>query len=69
VDAGTIVPLLLGTISSLTVAIGVLWRQSVAESRRKDELIDRLLKQLGRTTDATERVVSVAERRRERGSQ
>jgi membrane protein implicated in regulation of membrane protease activity len=51
-------------LSALTTAIAVLWRQSVAESRRKDELIDRLLEQVGRTAEATDRAVSHAERDR-----
>ena len=49
--------------STLTSAIAVMWRQSVVESKRKDELIDRLLAQIGRAAEATDRTLSLVERR------
>lgn len=53
-------------MTTLTTAIGFLWRQSVAESKRKDALIDRLLDQIGKTASATDRTVTLAERRANR---
>jgi hypothetical protein len=55
---GWIVALLFG---GLTSAIGILWRQSVAESKRKDELIDRLLKAGLENANANARSVSLLE--------
>lgn len=56
--------------AALTTALAAMWRQSVAESKRKDELIDRLLGQMGRAVEATDRSVTLAERRaRERRGQ
>lgn len=56
---------------SMTSALGLMWRQAVAESKRKDELIDRLLLQVGRAAEATDRTVSFAEQqdRDRRGGQ
>lgn len=54
-------------LTSLTMAIGVLWRQSVAESKRKDELIDRLLSATEKAAAATEKSVEHAERRERAG--
>jgi hypothetical protein len=54
----------------LSGQIGILYRGQVkaleTESRRKDELIDELVKQIGRTADVQDRTVSVVEQR-ERG--
>jgi hypothetical protein len=44
---------------ALTGAIGMLWRQSVAESKRKDELIDRLLNAELTNAKANEQSVSL----------
>jgi hypothetical protein len=57
---GWLLALVLG---GFTAALGVMWRQAVAESNRKDELIDRLLNQVGRAAEATDRSVSLAEKR------
>jgi hypothetical protein len=53
---------------AFTTAIGVLWRQAVAESKRKDELIDRLLEAEHQNADTNQKSVSLLteERRRQR---
>ena len=51
---GWVIALLFGT---LTTAIGILWRQAVAESKRKDDLIDRKDAQIERLV---ERLATVA---------
>lgn len=58
---GWIVATAFGT---LTTAIGIMWRQSVAESKRKDELIDKLLRAGLENADANERSVSLLEQER-----
>lgn len=40
-----------------------MWRKTEAESKRKDELIDRLLKATVKATDVTEKSVDHAEKR------
>jgi hypothetical protein len=58
------------TIGTLSTVIGILYRGQVkaleTESRRKDELIDELVSQIGRAADVQDRTVSVVEQR-ERG--
>jgi hypothetical protein len=63
IDPNWVIGLLLGAISVLAGVIGFLYRVQVAESKRKDELIDRLLRQANRTVDVTDRTVSLAEKR------
>lgn len=53
-------------ITALVSAVVALWRLSVAEGKRKDQLIDELIVQIGRTADVQDRTVSVVEQR-ERG--
>lgn len=66
IDPSWVIITLLGTIGSLATAVTVLWRQSVAEGKRKDELIDRLVRQIGRTADVQDRTVSLVEKERTR---
>jgi hypothetical protein len=58
-------------IGSLATAVGITYRGQIkaleTESRRKDELIDELVKQIGRTADVQDRTVSVVERRERAG--
>lgn len=62
-------------IGSLAATVGVVYRGQIAalkatndllqaEGKRKDELINELIVQLGRTTDVQERTVGVVERAR-----
>lgn len=53
-------------LTALVGAVTALWRQSVNESRRKDELIDRLLDQANRSAEVGERTVSLVEKERTR---
>lgn len=62
-DPSWIIATLLGAISALACAIGVMYRAQVAESKRKDALIDRLLRQADRAVETTGRTVSLAEKR------
>jgi hypothetical protein len=43
-------------ITVIAAAFGVMWRQAVAESKRKDQLIDKLTDQLIRTADGSTRL-------------
>lgn len=61
IEPSVLVAILSAIGTSLTVAIAALWRQSVAEGKRKDQLIDRLLDQVGRTTNVQDRTVSLVE--------
>jgi hypothetical protein len=63
VEDTSLVPLLIGAIGTMATALGILWRQSVSESKRKDALIDLLLEQVSRNADATEKVVDLGIKR------
>jgi len=63
-DAAQLVPLLLGAVATLSTALAYMYRE---ESKRKSALIDRLLDAALRTTDVTDRTVTLAEKR-ERGT-
>jgi len=52
--------------STMTTALGIMWRQSVAESKRKDDLIDKLLQAGFDNADANKRSVSLLEQERRR---
>lgn len=54
-------------LTALTTAVGVLWRQSVAEGRRKDELIDRLIEKIDTLAGVQDRGLDVVERQHRRG--
>jgi dihydrodipicolinate synthase/N-acetylneuraminate lyase len=58
-------------IGSLATAVGITYRGQIKalenESRRKDEWIDKLVRQIGRTADVQDRTVSVVERRERAG--
>lgn len=66
--AGGLDPTLVGiagsVLTALLAAIAALWRQSVAESRRKDDLIDRLLKAGFDNAQANQRSVALLEEER-----
>lgn len=70
IEPAWVIATLMTTLGSLSTVIGILYRGQVkaleTESRRKDELIDELVKQIGRTADVQDRTVSVVEQR-ERG--
>lgn len=57
-----------GIVTSLVTAVGITYRGQIkaleSESRRKDELIDKLVRQIGRTADVQDRTVSLVERQR-----
>lgn len=60
---GWVVAVLFG---SLTAAISMMWRQAVAESKRKDELIDRLLRAGLENAETNRRSVSLLDDDRRR---
>lgn len=75
VDPAWIVAVATGLLSTLTGTIAVLYRGQIAalreridwleeEGKRKDERTDRLIQQVGRAADASERSVALAERER-----
>lgn len=66
IDPTWVIGMLMSAIGALVSGIVVMWRQSLAENKRKDELIDRLLRQAGRAADVTDRTVSLAEKRQGR---
>ena len=66
IDPAWAIGMLMSTIGALVSALVVMWRQSQMENKRKDELIDRLLRQVGRAADVTDRTVSLAEKRQRR---
>lgn len=61
IDNGVLITILGAIGTAGLTAIAALWRQSVAEGKRKDQLIDRLLDQVGRTTNVQDRTVSLVE--------
>lgn len=70
IDPAWVIAGLTTTIGTLSTVVGILYRGQVkaleTESRRKDELIDELVKQIGRTADVQDRTVSVVEQRERR---
>lgn len=64
IDSGVALGIAGTVLSALTAALAALWRQSVTEGKRKDELIDRLLDQINRTADVQDRTVSLQEKER-----
>jgi hypothetical protein len=62
IDSGVALGIAGTVLTALTGALGVLWRQSVTEGKRKDELIDRLLNQVDRNTNVADRTVSLVEK-------
>lgn len=59
IDPNWVILTLLGVIGTLASVIAFMYR---AESKRKDELITRLLRQANRTADVTDRTVTLAEK-------
>jgi ABC-type hemin transport system substrate-binding protein len=70
IEPAWVITTLMSVLGIMSTVIGVLYRGQVkaleTESHRKDELIDELVKQIGRTADVQDRTVSVVEQR-ERG--
>jgi hypothetical protein len=73
IDQATIVSVVGTLITTVAGGFLVMWRQAVAESKRKDQLIDRLVEQVMRTADgntriaaATSEIVSIHEHDRNR---
>jgi hypothetical protein len=70
IDPSWVIAGLTTTVGTLSTVVGILYRGQVkaleTESRRKDELIDELVKQIGRTADVQDRTVSVVEQRERR---
>lgn len=68
IDLPWIVAGLTTVIGSLATAVGITYRGQIKalenESRRKDELIDKLVRQIGRTADVQDRTVSLVEQGR-----
>lgn len=67
IDPAWVIAALTTAIGTLSTVVGILYRGQVkaleTESRRKDELIDELILQIGRTADVQDRTVSVVEQR------
>lgn len=59
IDPNWVILTLLGVIGTLASVIAFMYR---TESKRKDELITRLLRQANRTADVTDRTVTLAEK-------
>ena len=67
IDPAWVIGALISALGAMSTVVLAMWRYFVAEGKRKDELIDRLLRQTARTAEVTDRVVSTAETR-ERGT-
>ena len=71
IDSGQALIAVSGVVSAMASGIALLYRNQIAdlraEGRRKDELIDRLLNQLGTLADVQDKGLDVVERSRERG--
>lgn len=70
IDLPWVVAGLTTIIGSLATAVGITYRGQIKalenESKRKDELIDRLVRQIGRTADVQDRAITVVEQGRAR---
>jgi hypothetical protein len=47
---------IMAVLMAVTGGFGMMWRQAVAESKRKDQLIDKLTEQVMRTADGNIRI-------------